>query len=242
MSAVATIRSQLSTSSHAPPQTSPPTSAMVAIGSRRKYSKPLQRVRPCMFGHLGRNFADVVAAGPGPLHRLRAQDHHSHAVDDRFGEQSSGLFQHGVVSRLRLSGSQNVIRITAPSVRHVHSLTITESRGRRGQATQAEQQAALHIKNWPFVPKWKRGLTTAGDSFGDAASTGCAARLTGPLLSMAGDCCCSTQSGPKSKAQSAIQPQGGQSCGLPLDAGERCDQLSTADRSRSTLHQRGFIW
>ena len=39
VSAVAMIRSQLRTSSQAPPHTSPPTSAIVAIGRRRKYSR-----------------------------------------------------------------------------------------------------------------------------------------------------------------------------------------------------------
>lgn len=147
MSAVATIRSQLSTSSHAPPQTSPPTSAMVAIGSRRKYSRNPSNG----FAHVCSVTSDGISLMSWPLDQVPFTGS-ARKITTRTPSMTASVSKArasssmGVVSRLRLSGSQNVIRITAPSVRHVHSLTITESRGRRGQATQAEQQAALHIK------------------------------------------------------------------------------------------------
>ena len=62
----------------------------------------------------------------------------------RIARASSSM---GVVSRLRLEGSWNVIRRTVPSLVVVHSLTITESRA--ATTTHPEQAGPTWIKDSP---------------------------------------------------------------------------------------------
>ena len=114
----------------------PDVSSHFGDGGDRKPAEVLET--PNGFAHVCSVTSDGISLMSWPLDQVPftgpAQDHHFHAVDDRFCEQSSGLFQHREWSAgLRLSGSQ-----TSSASRHrrsdIHSLTITESRGRKSHS------------------------------------------------------------------------------------------------------------